>query len=250
MSCARCSHRSVTGDYKARSHVPITEKAMKQLNIKTESAKGMQISTCNKCTSPDSRIVLHNENVFKRYEYQFLNLLLSGTPEKRGYTIHLNELNPTKTRFDAFIENNNELHKKYAINIEVDEKQHYLNKTQFKKDRVKELRDLKERRDKGYKVYLLRIRVGENAETSCVSKTGKSCVVHNKDQFNKNLKIAQEHIRQALNGKKVVEKAYIDFSKQDGITEYPFSKFEDISKKTNALKAKIQKKRKKRVNVS
>lgn len=244
MSCFRCSHKSVTGEYPAQSDMPVTEKAMKKLNIKTESAKGSRITTCNKCTSPISRLNLHQKNVFKRYEYQFLNLLLSGTPEKRGYTIHLNELNPTKTRFDAFIENNNELHKKYAINIEVDEKQHYLNKVQFKKDRVKELRDLKERRDKGYKVYLLRVRVGENAETSCVSKSGKGCIVRNKEQFDKNLKIAQEHIRQALNGKKVIEKAYIDFSNKNGITEYPFAKFEDISKRTIDLKTKIQKKKK------
>jgi hypothetical protein len=241
--CDRCVSdiKCVTPQYPATSINPINKKCRERLGIDTNSALTETIQTCNKHTSPTSRQILHQRNVFTRYEFQFFNVLLSELPV--DYTVHLNEVNEKTdtctlaSRYDALIFNRTKLRESYAINIELDEEQHYNKPKQFEEDRIKEACFMEKYGNIIKKLYIFRIRVGEDKPTTCVEKYNKKSIVKIRAQFDENMKRCIEHVRKALLGHKVNPHAYIDFSENKKVSEYPFKDFEDVKLLSQKAKA-------------
>jgi len=241
--CDRCVSdiKCVTPQYPAKSDNPINKKCRERLGIDTNSALTETIQTCNKHTSPTSRQILHQRNVFTRYEFQFFNVLLSELPV--DYTVHLNEVNEKTdtctlaSRYDALIFNRTKLRESYAINIELDEEQHYNKPKQFEEDRIKEACFMEKYGNIIKKLYIFRIRVGEDKPTTCVEKYNKKSIVKIRAQFDENMRRCIEHIRKALLGHKVNPHAYIDFSENKKVSEYPFKDFEDVKLLSQKAKA-------------
>ena len=241
--CDRCVSdiKCVTPQYPAKSDNPINKKCRERLGIDTNSALTETIQTCNKHTSPTSRQILHQRNVFTRYEFQFFNVLLSELPV--DYTVHLNEVNEKTdtctlaSRYDALIFNRTKLRESYAINIELDEEQHYNKPKQFEEDRIKEACFMEKYGNIIKKLYIFRIRVGEDKPTTCVEKYNKKSTVKIRAQFDENMKRCIEHVRKALLGHKVNPHAYIDFSENKKVSEYPFKDFEDVKLLSQKAKA-------------
>jgi hypothetical protein len=233
--CDRCDVKKAcaTPRYRATSIIPINEICKNRLGIDTNSAQDKIIQTCNIHTSPRSREILHQRNLFPRYELQFLNLLLRNL-EKRTYDVWLNSWNkkneycPKKTRYDALIFHRPGLNKNYALNIELDEEQHYNMAKQFEDDRIKETCFTKTYEESMTKTYIFRIRAGEDKPTSCVGKNNDKSIVTNQAQFNANMERCMKHIEKALNGRNVIRHAYIDFSENKDISEYPYKNYTDI----------------------
>jgi len=235
--CDRCvdNIKCVTPRYVALTDSPISKNGKTRLRINTDSAKARIIQTCNKHTSPKSREILHQDNVFKRYEHQFLNLLLKNVSEY-GYTIHLNEVNKgigsctKETRYDALVFNRTRMNVSYAINIELDEQQHYNTSKQFEADRIKEKCFIQKYGNMLKKIYIFRVRVGENKSTSCVGKNNNNtCKVTNKARFDRNMILSRNHIANALQGASNNHHAYIDFSNDTGVSTYKYKQYTDIT---------------------
>jgi hypothetical protein len=232
-TCSRCTSKSVTPIYPAKSDLKITDLFAKKAKISNPllGAFEKKIETCNGCTSPESRIILHNKNVFKRYEFQFLNLILMDYSSDNHYNIELNKVNKSDNkRYDAWISHTNkDIEHPTILNIEVDEFGHYTNKNYFKEDREKEKNFFKV--NSKNKAYILRIRIGEKNKSSCISKD-KTCKVKNPKLFDKNMKRTREYMKNIFkNSKKLYKIAYIDFSKDENVKEYPYKTL-PISPKT------------------
>jgi hypothetical protein len=179
------------------------------------------IKTCVGCTSPTSRRILHEENAFKRYEFQFLNMILYGLANEYSirdkYIVDLNRKNKSNNkRYDLMITSTVGNHEKpVTINVEIDEKQHLTTK-QSKQDRPKEKNFQKIH---GENSYIFRIVVGEDTKTNCVDKKNGKCSVTDKQRFDKNMKSVIQHIVNLLNLKDKCKACFIDFSTSNGIVD-------------------------------
>lgn len=90
--CYRCEDRvHITGLYPAQTDTYIVKNAQDFLKINTANPMGEKIACCIEHISPVSRKKLHEDNVFQRYEYQFLNYILYSI--KNLSTIKLKSLN-------------------------------------------------------------------------------------------------------------------------------------------------------------
>lgn len=233
--CARCDKAQVTSKYISKSNWP----------TKKEPVKGQvkdKIETCNGCTSPLSRIFLHEQNVFKRYEHQFLNLVIKDYVKSEKYTVMLNLKNDSdSTRYDALIETiSTESKSKNSIMIEIDELGHYNTPSYFQKDRKKE-KNYFDQRKTFNKTSFIHIRVGENLPGTCVSKSKEKCITINKKLFDKNMKRVYKFINQSLSNSKVkIKTAYIDFSIDKDITNYPFKTIQESKQYTKSRNTKTK----------
>ena len=249
--CSRCPgddpKKSVTGIYKAKSTLPISKDfaISKKIKNRIDGALTKKIQTCNICTSPTSRTDLHEKNVFKRYEFQFLNLIIKDVMENHGGAdIMMNKTNISDSKqYDTLItkgyKEDIKDRIKIALNIEVDESDHYTVQSYFTRDRAKEENFFNVREQKGGKAYIIRVRVGEKFNTSCVKKEGKGkegeCSVTDTTKFNKNMALVQKYVDDALNGKKMDKHVYINFADNNGIIKYPYTDF--AAAQASALKS-------------
>jgi hypothetical protein len=224
-SCYRCDKTCVTPQYVCRSDYPVTEKARKTLKIKTDvtSVRDKKIQTCNICTSPDSRVALHDKNLFTRYETQFINKILIGLP--MGIITEANTVNNDKTRYDLLLSNGKtEKEADTVLLIEIDEKQHFDQKGWIDG----KLREAVFKKKYGIsKKFIIRIRVSEDGKLddgekskACVGKSGKNVCVVNTSLFDKNLKIVKDYISQVFSKKKPkISESYINFSDNFGLKD-------------------------------
>ena len=249
--CSRCPgddpKKSVTGIYKANTTLPVSLDFAISNKIKNriDGAKNKKIQTCNICTSPKSRTELHEKNVFKRYEFQFLNLIIKDVLENHGDAdILMNKTNISDNKqYDTLITKRRKEDvkdsNKIALNIEVDESSHYTKPDYFTRDRAKEENFFKVREEKNGKAYIIRVRVGENFNTACVKKEGVRkdgvCSVTDSIKFEKNMKLVQKYVDDALNGRKMDKHVYINFADNNGIIKYPYANF--TSAHESALKS-------------
>ena len=231
--CSRCDEKiEVTGVYNAKSTAPVSHVYATKNNISNRftGALNKEIRTCNICTSPGSRRKLHDENAFKAYEKQFLNLIIERV-DKQKNSVTMNKTNKSDNKqYDTFISTGNKEHSPFiALNIEVDEFGHYTIEDYFTRDRKKEENFFNVWEEQGAKAYIIRVRVGEKFKTSCVKKTGTGkngiCSITDSLKFNKNMEIVQKYIDDVLNGKKVDKHVYINFSDNIGLIKYPYTTF-------------------------
>jgi hypothetical protein len=169
--------------------------------------------------------------IIKLCQLTLFNLDVSDYSSDNHYNIELNKVNKSDNkRYDAWISyTNKDIEHPTILNIEVDEFGHYTNKNYFKEDREKEKNFFKV--NSKNKAYILRIRIGEKDKTPCVSKD-KTCKVINTPLFDKNMKRTREYMKNIFkNSKKLYKIAYIDFSKDENIKEYPYKTL-PISPKT------------------
>ena len=219
--CARCGKVAVTGKYQA-----LSTDATK--NNKHGELRAL-IHTCNRCTSPRSRPELHKNKVFKKYEHQFLNLLLEDFVIGKYFHVQLNQSNESDNKqYDAWISNNKNHENPTIINIEIDEKGHYNDPIYFTRDRAKERNFFEV--NKNRRAYVFRIRVSEDSADKCVWKEDGKCFVKDPKKFDSNMLNSITHIKKLLLGQgkfKNVDRTYIDFSNYDGVISYPFTSVVD-----------------------
>jgi hypothetical protein len=263
--CSRCDEKiEVTGIYTAKSTAPVSHAYATKNNISNRftGALNKEIHTCNICTSPGSRRKLHDENAFKAYEKQFLNLIIERV-DKQKNSVTMNKTNKSDNKqYDTFISTGNKEHSPFiALNIEVDEFGHYTIEDYFTRDRKKEENFFNVWEEQGAKAYIIRVRVGEKFNSTCVKKTGTGkngiCSVTDYLKFNKNMGIVQKYIDDVLNGKKVDKHVYINFADNIGLIKYPYTTFSStksiLNKSLNDLSnamsnLKLNETRKKNVN--
>jgi hypothetical protein len=229
--CVRCNKAEVTNKYPCASNWPTKKEPVKGENKE-------KIQTCNGCTSPKSRLRLHEKNAFSRYEHQFLNLIVKDYVKNENYTVMLNLRNESdSTRYDALIETiGTEAKSKNSIMIEIDELGHYTTPEYFEKDRKKEKNYFTQRKNYN-KTSFIHIRVGENLPGACVSKNSENCSVNNQKLFDKNMKNVDKFIKKSLGDSKItIKNAYIDFSTDEDVKDYPFKNIEQSKKYTKERK--------------
>lgn len=234
--CSRCNKKaSVTSDYTAQSSLQVSKAYADANGIKNPEygAIDKNISTCNICTSPISRRTLHARNVFKKYEHQFLNLIIEKV-NQRDHQITMNKTNISDNKqYDTLITTGDKDHKPFiALNIEVDEFGHYTKEDYFTRDRAKEQNFFNVWETQGAKAHIIRVRVGETFNTACVTKTGTRtnavCSVVNSQSFDMNMEIVQKYINDVLSGRRVKNHVYINFSDTNGLIDYPYTTFASV----------------------
>ena len=105
LECARWIKMAVTPMYTCQSDIVTTIKNSKKNYEVNDPGNqlGSKIATCNRCTSPKSRIDIHENNGFERYESQMLNIILHCTMKIPNLIYDLNTGNEDGTRYETSI---------------------------------------------------------------------------------------------------------------------------------------------------
>lgn len=213
--CYRCDKIQVSSAYKSQS----TREVIKgRLPNSIVIPIHRNIKSCIGCISPESRPRLHKENVFKRYEYTFINSILDKVGQMpKIKTVDVNSVNRDGTRYDLLLADATAVNTpKFVILIEIDEKQHFTKSGWF--DGKLREKVFEKYYNGSTKRYILRIRVSEDSRDTCVIKKN-TVSVSDCAKFDTNMKSVSDYIRKMIDGKTGGKNHfYIDFADTIGVT--------------------------------